>query len=87
MNKIDPDGMDDYFNELGAFVSRIGSGSKVMIKSGESYICINDIDFSNNIKVIENIGIHYLSKSDKDKFTLRVSNTSNDIPKDAVFFI
>ena len=87
VNKIDPDGMDDYFNELGAFVSRIGSGSKVMIKSGESYICINDIDFSNNIKVIENIGIHYLSKSDKDKFTLRVSNTSNDIPKDAVFFI
>ena len=34
---------------------------------------------------IQNVGIHYLAKSDKSQFNLTVSNTGGNIPQDAVF--
>ena len=82
---FDVNGMDDLFDEYGLFIKRTEKGSSIMIKYGDGYKNIVDVDFSNNYEAIENIGRHYLLKSDKGKFTLRVSKTGDGISKDAFF--
>ena len=85
VNRIDPDGMDDHFDEKGNFIERTKTGSEVMIMSGDKYKNITEVDFSNNKNAVENIGRHYLSKADQGEFNLTASNTGGDIPPDAVF--
>ena len=85
VNMTDPDGKDDLFDENGNFLVRTKYGTSVMIKSGEGYTKITNVDFSNNQKVIENIGRHYLAKSDKGNFSLRVSGTDEDVPRGVAF--
>ena len=83
---IDIDGMDDYFDENGFFILRTQYGSSVMIKSGEEYKNITEVDFSENRSVIGNIGRHYLAKSDKGSFSLSVSDTGGEgVPQNAAF--
>ena len=85
VNMTDPDGKDDLFDENGNFLVRTKYGTSVMIKSGGGYTKITNVDFSNNQKVIENIGRHYLAKSDKGNFSLRVSGTDEDVPRGVAF--
>ena len=85
VNMTDPDGKDDLFDENGNFLVRTKYGTSVMIKSGEGYIKITNVDFSNNQKIIENIGRHYLAKSDKGNFSLRVSDVDEDVPRGVAF--
>ena len=86
INMIDIDGKDDYFDEKGIFVSRTQDGSSVMVKSGEEYKNITEVDFSENRSVIGNIGRHYLAKSDKGSFSLSVSDTGGEgVPQNAAF--
>lgn len=81
---IDPDGRDDYFDNKGHFIWRTSSGSNVMVMCGNQYKNITEIDFSNSISAVENIGRHYMEKSDND-FNLTASSTGGDIPQDAAF--
>ena len=85
MNRIDPDGMDDFFDEKGKFIRRTDSGTAVMVMQGNMFRNITKIDFTDNKSVIQNIGRHYLAKADKSDFNLTVSNTGGNIPPDAVF--
>lgn len=85
VNMTDPDGKDDLFDENGNFLVRTKYGTSVMIKSGEGYTKITNVDFSNNQKIIENIGRHYLAKSDKGNFSLRVSDVDEDVPRGVAF--
>jgi RHS repeat-associated protein len=82
---IDPNGMDDFFNEKGEFVERTSNGSAIMVMSGNQYKDITTVNFSNNKSVIQNIGTHYLAKADKNNFNLTVSTTGGKIPIDVTF--
>ena len=80
---VDPDGRDDYFNENGEFIKRTETGSDVLVMCGDQYKNITEVDFSKNTSIIENIGRHYMAKSDKSEFILNVSNMGDNTPKDA----
>ena len=85
VNRIDPDGMDDYFDDKGEFIKRTDTGTDVMVMNDDEYKNIAEVDFSNSKNIIENIGRHYLAKADKGEFDLNATNTGGDIPQDAVF--
>ena len=85
VNMMDPNGMDDHFDENGKFIERTNTGSEVMIKSGDDYKNITEVDFSNNKSAVESIGSHYLAKADKGEFNITASNTDGNIPQGAAF--
>ena len=82
---VDPNGMDDYFNDKGEFIKRTDTGSAVMVMCGDQFKNITEVNFSDNINAVQNIGRHYLAKSDKSEFNLTVSSIGGNIPTDAVF--
>lgn len=83
INRIDPDGRDDLFDEKGNFVERTKTGDAVMVMCGGQYQNITEVDFSNNQGTIENIGRHYLAKADKEDFNLTVSSIDAGVPPSA----
>ena len=85
VNKIDPDGRDDYFNEKGEFVWRTETGSNVFVMCGNQYRNITEVDFSDNYSVIENIGRHYLAKADKNDFILIACTSDDSNPAGGIF--
>jgi RHS repeat-associated protein len=85
INRIDPDGRYDFFNEKGEFMYRTEVGDFVLMKFGGGFKCITDIDFSNNTIAIQNIGRHYLAMSDDAEFNLTIASSGSGIPQGAVF--
>ena len=47
VNKVDPDGMDDYFNESGDFLFNKGQGGNIYIRRANNFINFSDIDLRN----------------------------------------
>ena len=85
MNRIDPDGRDDLFNDVGQFVERTTNGSAVMIMCGNQYKNIAEVNFLSNRGAIENIARHYMAKADKAEFNLSVTSTDGKVPPGAAF--
>ena len=85
VNRIDPDGKDDIFDEDGNFLRRTDTGMAVMIMSDNQLKNIAEVDFTKNKNAIQNIGSYYLSIFDKQVFNLSVSNTGGDVPLDVAF--
>jgi hypothetical protein len=85
VNRIDPDGKDDIFDEDGNFLRRTDTGTAVMIMSDNQLKNIAEVDFTKNKNAIQNIGSYYLAKSDNNEFNITVSDAGNDIPSGAVF--
>lgn len=83
VNRVDPDGRDDLFDENGKFIERTKTGDAVMVMCGGQYQNIIEVDFSNNQGAIENIGRHYLAKADNGDFNLTVSNIGDGVPSGA----
>ncbi len=83
VNRIDPDGMDDYFSNLGIFQKHTDEGDAILVQArGNKYVNINEIDFSNQTKTLINIGTYYLSQLDNN-FLLYVEKTGGSNPLSA----
>ena len=82
--RIDPDGMDDIFDEEGQFIERTDTGYSVLIKRGDDYYALSSFDYNitNNIEMLKNVATHYIGMSDKNVFSVSVDNDKNN-PKGA----
>lgn len=86
INRVDLNGMDDLFNQNGAFIRRTEKGDAVLMATSEGYKNITEIDFSHNHGALKNIAGHYLGGVSDRPFILEVSGVDKNTPNGAVFF-
>lgn len=74
INRIDPDGMDDYFDNNGNFIRSTNSGRIIMVLDGEGYVRLSDKCYNseNGQNVLLGIAHYYLSQIDKEPFSLKL---------------
>ena len=86
INRVDLNGMDDLFDQNGAFIMRTEKGDAVLMATSEGYKNITEIDFSHNHGALKNIAGHYLGGVSNRPFILEVSGVDKNTPNGAVFF-
>ena len=70
VNKNDPTGMDDFFNQFGHFLYSTNEGDNIFISTiaGNTLLSEFDYRFLSNIIMIQNVARHYISLNDKNDF-------------------
>ena len=79
INRLDPNGMDDYFDNNGIFIKHTNDNDNILIASGNSFLNIKNIDFNKRYETLSNIGNYYLSQLDQN-IKLKIEHTGGDNP-------
>jgi hypothetical protein len=63
LNRIDPTGMDDYFNSKGQYMYSTKTGSRIMVETPNGHVSLSKLNvFAGDAQAISNITTYYAEK-------------------------